>query len=195
MTSLLFWILHFSGLVTKTLHSPDKILGALRDTHGPVWVIHLHLEKSKGFLTIRQQRSTQGRSLRASSVKGHKKENKKQVTLHLYFYFLPFSIEHGNKGNPLTPVHDLILVAPVDGLDELVDVAADFIGRCSVGQFLQKLQHVLQTPTRGIHLSTELKRLCSFSSVSAASVCCRIWMFLNNSERGDSSRRSERLFF
>lgn len=35
-----------------------------------------------------------------------------------------------------TSVHDLVLVAPVDRFDELVDVAAYFIGRCSGGQFL-----------------------------------------------------------
>lgn len=36
----------------------------------------------------------------------------------------------------LTSVYYLILVTPVDSFDELVDVAADFIRRCTVGQFL-----------------------------------------------------------
>lgn len=49
-----------------------------------------------------------------------------------------------------TSVHNLILVTPVDGPDELIDVAADFIWRCSVGQFLQQLQHVLQTTTNNL---------------------------------------------
>ena len=44
-------------------------------------------------------------------------------------------------------MYDLILVTPVDRLDELVDVAADFIGRRTVGQFLQELQHVLRSAT------------------------------------------------
>lgn len=44
------------------------------------------------------------------------------------------NINEENK--PLTSVYYLILVTPVDSFDELVDVAADFIGRCTVGQFL-----------------------------------------------------------
>lgn len=41
-------------------------------------------------------------------------------------------------------MNDVMLVAPVDGLDQLVDVAACLLGGHAVGQLLQQLQHVLE---------------------------------------------------
>lgn len=64
-------------------------------------------------------------------------------------------LQQRGKHRLLTSVYDLILVTPVDSLDELVDVAADFIRRRTVGQFLQELQHVLRG-TQHICLETEL---------------------------------------
>ena len=40
------------------------------------------------------------------------------------------------RGPEHTPVDDLVLVTPVDGFDELVDIAADLIRRRAVGQLL-----------------------------------------------------------
>lgn len=56
------------------------------------------------------------------------------------------------EGRLLTSVYDLIRVTPVDSFDELVDVAADFVRRRAVGQFLQQLQHVLQTTRQSLKL-------------------------------------------
>lgn len=38
----------------------------------------------------------------------------------------------------------VVLVAPVDGSDQLVDVAAHLLAWHAIGQLLQQLQHVLR---------------------------------------------------
>lgn len=49
----------------------------------------------------------------------------------------------------LTSVNDFVGVAPVDGFDQLENVAADFIWRSAVRKLLQQLQHVLQETPGG----------------------------------------------
>lgn len=48
-----------------------------------------------------------------------------------------------SNGHSLTPVHYVVLMAPVDGFDKLVDVVPHFVRRNSIRQLFQQLQHVL----------------------------------------------------
>lgn len=68
------------------------------------------------------------------------------------------------RRGPLTPVNDVVLMAPVDGFDELVDVVSHFLGRGTVWQLLQQLQHVLEAKVTvlpsGPVLASE-RRLCA----------------------------------
>ena len=82
--------------------------------------------------------------------------------------------EDRSKDKRLTSVYDLVLVTPVDGLDELVDVAADFVGRCTVGQFLQELQHVLQKQTAISPLKSDAGRVVQLQLLDMRKVCFEI---------------------
>ena len=56
------------------------------------------------------------------------------VYIYIYYDFMEIW-----RGPEHTPVDDLVLVTPVDGFDELVDIAADLIGRRAIGQLLEEL--------------------------------------------------------
>lgn len=88
----------------------------------------------------------------------------------------------GKQESGFTSVHYLILMAPVDSFDELVDVAANFIRRGTSGQFFQELQHVLQTTTN-LESWRAAVSTCRFNVTWKCSVGC----FPANSDSGDSS--------
>lgn len=55
-----------------------------------------------------------------------------------------------------TPVDDVMLMAPVDCFDQLVDVATCFLSRHTIGQLLQQFKHVLKDMTHKTKLMTTI---------------------------------------
>lgn len=58
-----------------------------------------------------------------------------------------------------TSVDDVVLMAPVNGFDQLVDVRADLVRWSSVRHVLQQLQHVLQHTQSSSAATPEERRL------------------------------------
>ncbi len=62
-----------------------------------------------------------------------------------WFYFDDWNVRDWFCGRcSVTSVDDVVLMAPVDGFDQLVDVDPDLLRQSSVRHVLQQLQHVLQ---------------------------------------------------
>ena len=90
----------------------------------------------------------------------------------------PTNQSNSQPPSQLTSVYDLVLVAPVDGLDELVDVAAYLLGWSSVRQLLQQLQHVLKHTHTQTHTHTHSSHGLPRSTPLCVSMCrmCA-WIF------------------